>query len=132
MPAKKLVLTVADKTPADVLVKQEPEGLPDIKPDITQYFFGSIGGVPVKIHVNKSQLANVVCEALFTKLYENKCSVFTSDNIPLKIGEKEFIGQFTSYIELNSKSSYASFLIQQGSSETLELSEKLAQHFGLV
>jgi hypothetical protein len=71
-----------------------------------------IGGKESKFIIEKDYPTNVISKILFRKLRERKFSFYTSEMVATKIGNYEFIGYFTSKIDLNGKSFYINFSVR--------------------
>lgn len=86
-----------------------------------------IGGMPSKLIIDESCQMNIMSRALFRKLREEKWVFFTSDMVPLKVGDIEFRGQFTTKIEMNGSSVLINFYVQDGTTDVVVINKRIAE-----
>lgn len=75
---------------------------------------------------------NVISEGSFRKIKEAKFKHFASEQIPLKLGELNFRGQFTTKMEANNQVTFANFFVREGNDDAAIINQKTAKRLKMI
>lgn len=88
--------------------------------------------MPAQVQLDTKSEVNVMSKGMFRKLRLGKFKFFTSDAIPLQIGDFKFCGQFTARIEANGNMSYANFFVRESEESCATINSKMAKQLKLI
>lgn len=114
-------------------IKQEPELIisENFQERVLKIYRCSIGGIESTFCIETLSSVNVMSSAEFKRLRIRNFSFHTSDMIPVKVDGFDFLGQFTSQIEVNGKFRFVNFYMQESSREFVILNRKMGNYLDL-
>lgn len=103
----------------------------EVQENIPKFHRCTIGGIESKFTIESSLSVNIVSLGEFKRLRNRNFSFQTSDMIRSKVDDVEFLGHFTTNMEVCGKYRFVNFYMQNSSREFVILNGKMASHLEL-